>query len=461
MENVPYPRIEEFRADLSPDEARDGRASYARSVAMQSYLHGFPAFLHMRHLTEFIGARRYMHPGEEPLAGWILIRKLSDTTTNNAMPNVDTLYGAAFLLLHEQGPVVLSIPPVPDRYYSVAFLDAYFNNYATISPRTFGNDGGNFLIAPPGWSGDTPAGIRAVIISPTPITNLYQRIYARDAAEYPALHALQDAIRLTPLREFLGGAPGFGPVDLAPWEIQGMRETRDPLQFFGYANFYRGVNPPPPEDAGLMALFATARVGPGSVIPDDPELRDAIRLGARDAQAALNARVTAGPFRDGWLVPDPNTGRPGPHILSRAAIQLTQFGSFTMDEATYFFGYRDRDGEPLHGSKRYTLRFAAGELPPLRPHGFWSLTMYGANSLLVANPIDRYILRPNSPGLTYGADGSLTLWIQHARPDDAPEGNWLPAPQDTFVVALRAYQPQDAITRGKWFPPGLVAQPEP
>jgi hypothetical protein len=457
MESVAYPRIEEFHADLSPEEARTGRAGYLRSVAMHSYLHGFPAFLHMRHLTEFLAARRYMAPDEHPLAGWVLVRKLSDTTTNNAMPNVDTLYGAAFLLLHEQGPVVLTIPPVLDRYYSVAFLDAYFNNYATISPRTFGNDGGNFLIAPPVWTGDTPPGIRAVIVSPTPVTNLYERIYARDAGEYQALHALQDAIRLTSLREFLGGAPGFDPIDLSSWDIEGMRETRDPLQFFAYANRYRAVNPPPAEDANLMALFATAGVGPGSEIPEDEDLREAIRLGARDAQAALNARVTSGPFRKGWLVPDPQTGRPGPHILSRAAIQLTQFGSFTMDEATYFFGYRDRDGEPLTGSQRYTLRFAAGELPPLRPLGFWSLTMYGANSLLVPNPINRYILRPNSPGLTYDADGSLTLYLQAAQPDGAPEGNWLPAPEGPFVVTLRAYQPKEAITRGEWFPPGLNA----
>ncbi len=55
--------------------------------------------------------------------------------------------------------------------------------------------------------------------------------------------------------------------------------TRDPLKFFEYTNFYTGINPPPAEDAGLMALFQTAGVGPGSKLPDDPHLRQAIAHG--------------------------------------------------------------------------------------------------------------------------------------------------------------------------------------
>jgi hypothetical protein len=82
--------------------------------------------------------------------------------------------------------------------------------------------------------------------------------------------------------------------------------------------------------------------------------------------------------------------------------------------------------------------------------------MYGENSLLVENPLNRYIVRPNSPGLTYAADGSLTLYIQHAQPKGVPEGNWLPAPEGAFNVALRTYQPQVAIVNGTWFPPGIV-----
>ena len=54
-------------------------------------------------------------------------------------------------------------------------------------------------------------------------------------------------------------------------------------------------------------------------------------------------------------------------------------------------------GEPPDGSKhKYTLTFAAGQLPPV--DAFWSVTMYdGKKQLLIKNPIHRYLI--NSPML--------------------------------------------------------------
>ena len=454
------PRIEDYRADLSPEEILAANAANTRSIAMQAYLHAFPAFLHMRQLTEFIQGRQYRAPNENPLGGWFLMRKLADTTTTTVSPNVDTLYGATYLILDQLGPMVLSVPHIPDRYYSVALLDAYFNNFVIISPRTCGKDGGGeYLIAPPGWEGDAPEGIKDVFIAPTPIINLFQRIFTRNEAEYEQLHQLQDAIRLISLAQWSGQRATHPSADLSPYAVQGMRMTRDPLKFFEYTNFYTGINPPPAEDAGLMALFKTVGLGPGARLPDDPHLRQAIAQGAADAQAAINARITSGPFRDGWTVPDPRIGTAGPHILSRAACQLTALGAFPPAEAIYFFAMRDGENRTLIGSHRYTLTFPTGQLPPLHPLGFWSLTMYNDAFLLVDNPIDRYIIRPDQQGLTYNPDGSLTIYIQAEKPAGVTESNWLPAPSGSFSVALRTYLPQKAILDGIWFPPGLERVP--
>ena len=449
------PRIEDFRSDLTPEQIQAAEARNTRAIAMQAYLQAVPAFLHMRQLTEFIQGRRQLAPAEPPLGGWFVMRALADPSTDNVLPNVDTLYGAAYLLLDRQGPVVLDVPPVPERYYSVAILDAYFNNFAVVSPRTFGNDGGSYLLAPPGWAGQAPEGITAVFEAPTPAVCLLQRIFTRDSAEYHTLHALQDAIRLTPLDRWRAGESDFPPVDLAAFEIEAMRATRDPLRFFEYTDFYTGFNPPPAEDGGLAELCRTAGVGPGSRLPDDPDLREAIRQGAADAQAMMNARLSNAPVRNGWRVPDPNVGRAGPYLLTRAVTEVSQIGSFVREEATYFTAHHDGEGRLLDGGHTYTLTFRQGELPPLREYGFWSVTMYNRASLLVDNPLDRYLLRPDSPGLTYAPDGSLTLHIQRDRPGDAPEGNWLPAPAGVFSIALRAYLPQPGILDGTWFPPAI------
>ena len=203
------PRIEDFHSDFRPEQIQAAEAQNTRAIAMQAYLYAFPAFLHLRQLTEFIQGRQYFAPQECPLGGWVLMRELATPATTTVSPNVDTVYGASYLLLDKQGPVVLSVPPIPERYYSVAILDAYFNNFAIVSPRTFGNDGGAYLLVPPGWNGTQPPGIRAVFHAPTPSICLLQRIYVRNIGEYAALHALQDAIRLTPLDAWQQGTGGF------------------------------------------------------------------------------------------------------------------------------------------------------------------------------------------------------------------------------------------------------------
>jgi hypothetical protein len=82
--------------------------------------------------------------------------------------------------------------------------------------------------------------------------------------------------------------------------------------------------------------------------------------------------------------------------------------------------------------------------------------MYDERSLLVDNEIDRYVIRPDTSGLTLARDKSLTIRVQHTRPDGAPLGNWLPAPQGIFNVALRIYLPQPPVLERSWFPQALT-----
>ena len=50
------------------------------------------------------------------------------------------------------------------RYYSGQLVDLYTFNFAYIGSRIYGNDGGDFLVAGPGWSGQTPRGIKSDVI---------------------------------------------------------------------------------------------------------------------------------------------------------------------------------------------------------------------------------------------------------------------------------------------------------
>ena len=137
-----------------------------------------------------------------------------------------------------------------------------------------------------------------------------------------------------------------------------------------------------------------------------------------------------------------------------AAAVLGIYGN-SKQEAIYPIYTVDENGKQLEGSSRYTLRFAAGELPPV--DAFWSLTMYRLpESLLVANPLDRYLLNsPMLPKFKKDSDGGLTLYIQNESPGKELEMNWLPAPKGPFMVVMRLYWPKETALDGKWTAPPL------
>ena len=73
-------------------------------------------------------------------------------------PNSDTPYSYLWMDLRAE-PVVVTLPKIePSRYYTGQMVDLYTYNFAYLGTRAFGNDGGAFMIAGPGWNGATPAG---------------------------------------------------------------------------------------------------------------------------------------------------------------------------------------------------------------------------------------------------------------------------------------------------------------
>ena len=145
----------------------------------------------------------------------------------------------------------------------------------------------------------------------------------------------------------------------------------------------------------------------------------------------------------------------GNYLYRMAGAALGIYGN-SKQEAMYPALATDADGQPLTGADNYTLTFPAGQLPPV--NAFWSVTMYKLpESLLVDNPIDRYLINsPMLPDLVKDADGSVTIYVQNSSPGADKEANWLPAPPGPFVAALRLYWPRPEALDGAWQPPKLV-----
>jgi hypothetical protein len=78
--------------------------------------------------------------------------------------------------------------------------------------------------------------------------------------------------------------------------------------------------------------------------------------------------------------------------------------------------------------------------------------MYDAKTTaMVPNSLERYSISDRTPGIQFGADGSLTLIFRHAEPED--KANWLPAPEGAFYLILRLYGARSEVFEGKWTPP--------
>jgi hypothetical protein len=120
-------------------------------------------------------------------------------------------------------------------------------------------------------------------------------------------------------------------------------------------------------------------------------------------------------------------------------------------ETQYFYTDRDSGGAQLRGSNNYAVTFAAGQTPPVR--GFWSLTLYNDKHLFHPNPLNRYSLGTKNQNLKRNPDGSLTLYAGKKNPGPGREANWLPAPEGTFSLYIRAYWGEPAILDGSWQPP--------
>jgi Uncharacterized conserved protein len=118
--------------------------------------------------------------------------------------NHDTLLTAGWLDLR-QGPLVLHVPDMNDRYYSVQFTDPSKNtNFAYVGTRTTGTQAGDYLITGRGWKGQVPSGMTQ-ISSPNNSVLVVGRVLVESDSDLSTAYDLSKQIQLTPLS---GWRPG-------------------------------------------------------------------------------------------------------------------------------------------------------------------------------------------------------------------------------------------------------------
>ena len=370
-------------------------------------------------------------------------RKLADHTARFVTtPNNDTLYSSANLDLHA-GSVRIDVPVFGSRYYSIALMDEFTNNFAYIGRRTTGTRAGSFLVVGPSWHGEASKDVE-VIRSPTPDVTLLVRILVDGPEDLDTVHRLQDAIVLT--------APPIDPhatTPLAP-------VANDGANFVAVVNQALGENVPPAQDAAILAELAKVGIVPEGG-PLTPELAAAWREALPKAQAELRSRTSwSRRVVSGWSYSAANIGNFGVDYDLRAAVALSGLLALTREEAIYAGAVTDSKGQPQDGAHRYRLH-VPGDLPI---DGFWSLSMYEVQSdgrlFFADNSLHRYAIGDRTRGLKRNDDGSLDILIQKDAPAADQAGNWLPVPESgRMQLTLRLYQPRADLLDGSFHFPAL------
>lgn len=441
--------------------AQDASPGEIRAIAKEAYIYAYPMVdsYRIQHAYFINRANPEFKAPFNELQNLARVFTPEDKAVQT--PNSDTPYGSIGLDLRAE-PFVLTVPAIAkERYFSIQLIDAYTHNFAYVGSRTTGNEGGSFLIAGPNWKGEKPAGIKEVIRTETELLFALYRTQLFSPQDIGEVKKVQAGCKAEPLSAFLGepappAAPAIDfPAPLTP------EEQKSSLEVFNLLNFILQFCPTDPSETELMARFAKIGIGGGKKMDFagmTPEQRDAYEGGIADAwkdYEGIMAEISAGKITSGDLFGTREYLKNN-YLLRMAAALLGIYGN-SKEEAMYPAYRVDSEGQPLDGSKRYTLHFKADEFPPV--NAFWSVTMYDLPaSLLVENPINRYLINsPMLPDLKRDADGGVTIHIQHESPGPDKEANWLPAPQGPFWCAMRLYWPKEAALDGSWKQPKMEA----
>jgi hypothetical protein len=362
-------------------------------------------------------------------------------------PSNMTVVASGWLDLRE-GPVVLHVPALMERRWYIVQIGDMFDEVATNLGGLKGPRAGAFAVCPPRFEGALPGELTKVGLRTTQATCAV-RVFVDGEADLPNAIEVLNGFHLMPLptylREGLAYRPPEGPLlpalaDEAPPALRLLDHIGQAMRWYL----------PTPADSGDPLVGSYHRIGLSVARGfDHRSLDEATTRGlaraAVTAERIIDARWAGlGETTDGWRYITAG-GHAGYDFALRAALAKHALGAQLASEVMEPSCDVDADGESLHGRHDYELRFPPGELPPASV--FWNMS----------NDAGRYSIASATDGLARNPDGSLTLYIQHHRPDDQlAQANWLPSPAGSFNLAMQLYGPATSVLDGTYRLPAVA-----
>jgi len=452
-------------AETEPPTGLLMHPGYAQVIARMAYVWGWP-MVNMLNRDARITMAPYpgLLNGVLPVAPRGQVGMLHDyidpAETFVTCPNQDVVYGLGFFSLDEE-PVVAQVPDFGDRFWVYALYDARTNQFGHLG-KPYKSRRGFYLLVGPNWKGSKPAGITEIIRCPTALANAIPRVFQNDTPEdKKAIQSVINQVVFYPLKQFDGKmktivwnkAPIIKPPSQGNADSAEAGETKwvIPEQFFDQFGKVLDSVPPLLGEEALYGQFRSLM----EVANRDPDVKKVLVSTAIDTEKDVITpffewQHNGRPAGNNWNR-STNNAQTGLDYFDRTGTAKSNMFDNRPNETQYFYTDFDASGAQLNGANTYEIVFAKGEEPPV--NGFWSLTLYNEKHLFHPNDLKRYSLGTKNTNLKRNADGSLTLYAGAKSPGPDKQSNWLPSPDGTFSLYIRAYWGKEPILDGSWKPP--------
>ncbi|MBC1487688.1 DUF1254 domain-containing protein [Listeria sp. FSL L7-1485] len=369
---------------------------------------------------------------------------IAPADANFVNPNFDVVYSETWIAVDDEHAVILEVPEIKGRYYTVQLLDGWGEVVTNINERNYPEHPfGKFAFIKQGTSPVIPADAVKIEL-PAEKVKLLLRVEQKGDPD--------GAVKLQ--QQFKLDAPAGIKIQ-EPLEIPTFTNATFLMEEI-YNNLETILASYPDKMPKAAEFQAKAKKVADYIALGDEQGAEVKNLIIKEAIPYFLAGAKGfGTQKGGWSVTYV-AGAFENDILARCIINFGGLWANTIDEALYFIGQTDSNKEMLSGDNTYKIHFTKEELPEKLVNSFWSITMYSVPDYhVIPNKLNKFSIN-NYSNTKLNEDGSLTLFLAPEQPADVAEENWLPTEKGRdFSLNFRLYVAKQEVLDGEVFLPPL------
>ena len=377
-------------------------------------------------------------------------------------PNTSVRYLYVFFNTKDDGPVVLDLPPAAN---GASFLGTIADAWQVpLTDVGFEGNGGKYLVLPPDYTGEVPAGYIPVRSKTyNTFTGIRSILASNSEEDEQKGDALVKQIKIYPLAK-AGNPPAQRFMGMTDIMYDGLVHYDESI----YTSLARMLNEEPvqPQDLQMMGILLPLGIEKGKDFKPDAATVAQLNSAAAEAHAWLLAQVPT--FVMNWW-PSSQWKVPIAAIAVQTGFKWTVANYFDIDsrgigfstfflppaklgKGSFYLGANfDSSGQPLRGENTYRLHVPAN-VPVSQ---FWAVTIYNTETAALFLNLTRPTLDSLDKGMRKNADGSVDIYFGPKGPA-GQESNWIYTPAEkSWFPWFRFYGPEKPLFDKSWTMPDI------